>query len=82
MSFYQRSYPRCWKRCDDQFHKSTSISNDNPENMVTAYTNFIDNISGIDARYPTAQDKYRQWQDFKIHRFVEALKDHDEFRDF
>jgi len=50
--------------------------------MVTAYTNFIDNISGIDARYPTAQDKYRQWQDFKIHRFVEALKDHDEFRDF
>ena len=55
---------------------------DNPDNLVTAYTNFIDNISAIESRYPTEQDKSRLWQDFKTHRFVQALKDHDEFRDY
>ena len=47
-----------------------------------AYTNYIVNISAIESRYPTEQDKSRLWQDFKTHRFVQALKDHDEFRDY
>jgi hypothetical protein len=55
---------------------------DSPDNLVTAYTNFIDNVSAIEARYPTAPDKSRLWQDFKTHRFVQAPKDHDEFRDY
>ena len=53
---------------------------DNPDNLV--YTKFIDNIGVIESRYPTDQDKSRQWKDFKTHRFVKALKDHDEFRDY
>ena len=47
-----------------------------------AYTNYIDNISAIESRYPTEQDKSRLWQDFKTHRFVQVLKDHEEFRDY
>ena len=27
-------------------------------------------------------DKVRLWQDFKTHRYVQALKDHEEFRDY
>ena len=45
-----------------------------------AYTNFIDNISAIESRYLTDQDKSRVWQDFKTHCFVQTLKDYDEFR--
>ena len=51
---------------------------DNPDNLLMNYTNFTDNISAIESRYPTA----RLWKDFKTHRFVQALKDHNEFRDY
>ena len=30
---------------------------DIPDNLVMAYTNFIDNISPIESRYPTDQNK-------------------------
>jgi hypothetical protein len=52
------------------------------DSLVTDYTKFIDNVSAIEARYPNDRDKARLWEDFKTHRFVQALKDHEEFRDY
>ena len=45
-------------------------------------TKFVDSIDAIEARYPTNADKVRLWQDFKTYRHVQALKDHEEFRDY
>ena len=47
-----------------------------------SYTKFVDSINAIEARYSANADKVRLWQDFKTHRYVQALKDHDEFRDY
>jgi hypothetical protein len=52
------------------------------DSLVTDYTKFIDNVSSIEARYPNDRDKARLWEDFKTHIFVQALKDHEEFRDY
>ena len=55
---------------------------DSPDSMVSDYTKFVDSIDAIEARYPANGDKVRLWQDFKTHRYVQALKDHEEFRDY
>ena len=55
---------------------------DSPDSMVSDYTKFVDSIDAIEARYPANGDNVRLWQDFKTHRYVQALKDHEEFRDY
>ena len=50
--------------------------------MVSDYTKFVDSIDAIEARYPANADKVRLWQDFKTHRYVQSLKDHEEFRGY
>ena len=44
------------------------------DSMVSYYTRFVDSIDAIEAWYPANGDKIRLWQDFKTHRYVQALK--------
>jgi len=42
----------------------------------------VDSIDAIEVRYPVNADKVRLSQDFKTHRYVQALKEHEEFRHY
>ena len=41
----------------------------------------MDSIDAIEARCPANADNVQLWQEFKTHRYVQALKDHNECRD-
>ena len=52
---------------------------ESPDSMVSHYTKFVDSIDAIKSRYPANGDKVRLCLEFKTHRYVQSLKDHEEF---
>lgn len=43
------------------------------ETFQSDYSEFMENISTVDAQYPTTQDKEKYWGDFKAYRFITTL---------
>jgi hypothetical protein len=52
------------------------------DSMQADYTKFCDTIIAIESLYPNPADKERLWNDLKSHRFVTAMYEISEFKDF
>ena len=52
-----------------------------PENVGTNYTRYVDSIEAIDIQYSDDVNS-RLWRDIKAHKYVQSLKEFEEFYGF